>query len=177
MVFFVVVVFLGPHLWLPVYLELLLPAYATVTAMPDPSRICDLHHSSQQCQILNPLSEARDQAWNLMVPHPICFHCATIGNSYTWYFKNSVCNFTPTWWIIKHFLGSFLPFFLDCCLHSLTLDETWTCSSTSKWDSYPPRVIQTPLILIHPTSHQSQGQIFWNFHPRSSHYCALSWVT
>ena len=30
------------------------------TATPDPSRVCDLHHSSGQCQILNPLSEARD---------------------------------------------------------------------------------------------------------------------
>ena len=32
------------------------------------SYICDLHHSSQQHQILNPLSEARDQTYNLMVP-------------------------------------------------------------------------------------------------------------
>uniref|UniRef100_A0A8D1VUY0 Myosin light chain 1/3, skeletal muscle isoform n=1 Tax=Sus scrofa TaxID=9823 RepID=A0A8D1VUY0_PIG len=34
--------------------------------MPDPSHICNLHHSSGQCQILNPLSEARDQTHNLM---------------------------------------------------------------------------------------------------------------
>ena len=33
-------------------------AYATAT--PDPSCICDLHHSSEQHQIFNPLSEARD---------------------------------------------------------------------------------------------------------------------
>ena len=39
--------------------ELLLPAYTTATAMPDPSHICDLHHSSGQWWILNPLSEAR----------------------------------------------------------------------------------------------------------------------
>ena len=39
---------------------LLLLAYATVTAMPNPSRVCDLHHSSRQSQILNPQSEARD---------------------------------------------------------------------------------------------------------------------
>ena len=43
--------------------ELLLPATATATAVPDPSRVFDLHHSSWQCQILNPLSEARDQTW------------------------------------------------------------------------------------------------------------------
>ena len=45
---------------LGVELELQLLAYATATAMPDLSRICDLHHSLQQRWILNPLSEARD---------------------------------------------------------------------------------------------------------------------
>ena len=42
-------------------LELQLQAYATTTAMWDNSHICNLHHSSWQCQILNPPSEARDQ--------------------------------------------------------------------------------------------------------------------
>ena len=37
-----------------------LPAYTTATATRDLSHICDLHHSSQQRQILNPLVEARD---------------------------------------------------------------------------------------------------------------------
>ena len=49
-------------------LELQLPAYATATAVPDPSRVCNLHHSSQQHQILNLLSKARDQTRNLMGP-------------------------------------------------------------------------------------------------------------
>ena len=35
------------------------------------SRICNLHHSSLQCQILNPLREARDRTRNLMVPSQI----------------------------------------------------------------------------------------------------------
>ena len=58
---------LGPHPWhmevpkLGVESELQLPAYATATAMQDPSPIYNLHHSLQQCQILNPLSGARDQ--------------------------------------------------------------------------------------------------------------------
>ena len=38
-----------------------------------------LHHSSRQRQILNPLSEARDQTPKLMVPSQICFCCATMG--------------------------------------------------------------------------------------------------
>ena len=40
--------------------ELQLLAYTTATATPDPSFVCNLHHSSWQHQILNPLSEARD---------------------------------------------------------------------------------------------------------------------
>ena len=35
-------------------------AYARAIATRDPRRICDLHHSSRQCWILNPLSKARD---------------------------------------------------------------------------------------------------------------------
>ena len=34
-------------------LELQLPAYTTATARPDLSRVCNLHHSSQQQWILN----------------------------------------------------------------------------------------------------------------------------
>ena len=48
-----------PRLW--VKSELQLAAYAIAIATPDPSCICDLHHSSRQYQILNPLSKARDQ--------------------------------------------------------------------------------------------------------------------
>ena len=56
---------LGPHPWhmevprLGVKSEVQELAYATT--MPDLCHICDLHHSSQQHWILNPLSEARNQ--------------------------------------------------------------------------------------------------------------------
>ena len=33
-----------------------LPACATATATQDLSCVCDFHHSSRQCQILNPLN-------------------------------------------------------------------------------------------------------------------------
>ena len=62
---------------LGVLLELQLLAFATATATQDPSRLCDLYHSSQQRQILNPLSEAADRTRNLMVPSRIGFCCAT----------------------------------------------------------------------------------------------------
>ena len=46
--------------------ELQLPAYTTATATQDLSRVCNLHHSSQQLWILNPLSKARDQTFSFM---------------------------------------------------------------------------------------------------------------
>ena len=64
---------------LGVQLDLQLPATATATAMPDPSWIYNLHHSSWQCRILNPLTEARDGTRNLMVPSRIHFRCTKIG--------------------------------------------------------------------------------------------------
>ena len=59
--FFLSFVFLGLHLRLMEVLrlgvksELQLPAYATAAETQDPSHVCNLQHSSQQCQILNPL--------------------------------------------------------------------------------------------------------------------------
>ena len=63
---------LGPHLQhmevprLGVALELQLPAYTSVTAVPDLSSICNLHYSSGQCRIFSPLSEARGRTRILM---------------------------------------------------------------------------------------------------------------
>ena len=48
-------------------------AYTTATPTPDPSCVCDLHHRSQQCQILNPLSKDRDQTCILMDTRQIHF--------------------------------------------------------------------------------------------------------
>ena len=45
---------------------------ATAIATGDPSRIYDLHPSSQQRWILNPLSEARDQTLVLMDTSQVC---------------------------------------------------------------------------------------------------------
>ena len=64
--FFGCFVFLGlhpRHMDVPrpgVESELSLLAYARATAMRDLSCVCDLRHSSQQCQIHNPLSDAMD---------------------------------------------------------------------------------------------------------------------
>ena len=82
---FFFLVFLGPHpehMEVPrpgVEQELWLLAYTTATAAQDLSHVFDLHHSSWQQWILNPLIEARDLARNVMVPSRICFQCATTG--------------------------------------------------------------------------------------------------
>ena len=47
---------------LGVQLELQLPVYATAIAMPDLSHVCDLHHSSRQCPILNPVRPGTEPA-------------------------------------------------------------------------------------------------------------------
>ena len=76
--FFFFFVFLG-HLWhmegprLGVKLELQPLAYTA--AMQDPSCIFDLHHSSRQCQILNPPSMARDWTCVLMDTSQIHIRC------------------------------------------------------------------------------------------------------
>ena len=90
--FFSFFYFLGPH---PQHVkvprlgaksELQLPAYATATAIRDLSHVCDLHHSPRKCWMLNPLSGARGQTHNLMVPSRICFCCATMGTPFYFLF-------------------------------------------------------------------------------------------
>ena len=66
LVFFLPLLFMASSVaygtsWLGVELELQLLAYTTAMAMPDLSCIHNLHGSLRQCQIFNPLSEARDQ--------------------------------------------------------------------------------------------------------------------
>ena len=99
----------GPHPWhmevprLGVKSELQLLAYAAATATWEPSHICDLHHSSWQHLILNPLSKASDRTHNLMVASWIRTHnlmvtswihfcCATMGTPCYHYFDKKYDN-------------------------------------------------------------------------------------
>ena len=84
-IYFFFFAILGPHPWhmdvprLGVYSELQPLAYARATATWDPSHVCNLHHSSWQRRILNPLSKARDQTCVLMDTSQIPLHWATMG--------------------------------------------------------------------------------------------------
>ena len=49
------------------------PAYARATATWDPSCVCDLHHSSWQRRILNPLSEAKNLNCILIDTSWVCY--------------------------------------------------------------------------------------------------------
>ena len=81
--------FLGPnlrHMEVEVKWELQLLAYTRATATQDLSCVFDLHHSSQQRQILNPLSEARDRTHILMDTSRV--HIPLSHNSQPFYFVN-----------------------------------------------------------------------------------------
>ena len=80
---------------------------APPTATQDPSRICNLHHSSPQHWILNPLSKARDQTHILMDSSQIRFRCTIVGTSL--YFR---CVFFPLFSVFCFCLTSFFSPFL-----------------------------------------------------------------
>ena len=65
--------------------ELQLPAYTAAIATQNPSHVYHLHHSSWQCQIPDPLSEAKDGNHILMDTSQIHFCCATMGTPHKLY--------------------------------------------------------------------------------------------
>ena len=106
-------VFLGlylRHMEVPrlgVKLDLQLPVYTTATATRDLSHICDLHHSSQQHWIPNPLSEARDWTCVLMDTSQIRYYWATTPP--TWFLM-------VTWWSSIRILNGV---FINCSVRNL----------------------------------------------------------
>ena len=107
--------------------ELQLLAYTAAMAMPDPSCICNLHHSFQQRQILNPLSKARDQPKS------------------SWILAGSIIS-EPQWelqiFLIKGKEGTEkTTVFLLLCKDVAGISGTggWSCprSQVSSWDGLP----------------------------------------
>ena len=114
-------------------MKLQLPAYTTATAARDPSCICDLHHSSRQCRILNSLSKARDRTRNLRAPSRIRFCCTTTGTPKT-HFLTSL--FLP---------ACFIFVFCLCCLYPQPL---WN-STIDKFSSF---LQMTQLLILTSTA-------------------------
>ena len=125
--------------------ELQFPAYTTATAMPDPSPICDLYHSSWQRRILNPRREARDWTCNLMVPTWIHFHCTTMGTllaclletfqTFAFFPNDFMCESqSPSWVISTQARGlSFLPCPSMSPFTGLGTQEI-TCTKRQAWN-------------------------------------------
>ena len=65
--------------------ELQLPTYTIDTAMQNPSHGCNIHHSSLQRWILNPLSKARDQTCILMDTSLFHYPRATVRTPTIWH--------------------------------------------------------------------------------------------
>ena len=114
--FFSVFVFSGPHLWhievprLGVQSQLQLPACATATATRDPGLICDPHHGSWQCRILNPLSKARDRTSVLTDASRVHYRWATTGTPWLFIFEFCRISF---WQMGIDF--NFILLFLNSC--------------------------------------------------------------
>ena len=112
--------------------------------MPDLSRVCHPHHSSQQLRILNPLREARDQTLILMdiswICNPLshnrnsqflvlpCFYSHQISYYYLCYLIWFVLSFFATfpsifflasWYLLSFLFLSFFFFFFCVCFFFL----------------------------------------------------------
>ena len=168
-VFFVCLsfVFLGPHPChmevrrLGVSSELLLQAYTTATATADLSHVCDLHHSSWQCRILNPLSEARDQTLNLMVPRQIRFFCNTTGTPWQKYFCTTFFFFPETLSCVSLSPFKFYTpdFYMKLTLYTKLLYQKWT-DFRADWAHFA-LLAQTEYILEHSKHRSHLSNLFF----------------
>ena len=120
---------------LGVQMELQLLAYITATATWDLGCVCDLHQSSWQCWVLNPLSEARDQTLVLMDPSQVCLPLSREGNSRKFFFLflHFPSGSNPRDWMQFSVLYSrtHFPSFLTVC----TYDKLPVCPPRSP---FPP---------------------------------------
>ena len=74
---------------LGVKVEVQLPAYPTATEIQGPSYVWNLHHSSWQYRILNPLSETRDWTYILMDTSQVRYCWAMMGTPEKYHLKRT----------------------------------------------------------------------------------------
>ena len=109
--------FLGPHPWhmkiprlgVKLALQLLdLPnSHSQSKAGPKP-HLPPTPHSSGQCQILNPLSEARNWTHILMDPSWVCYHWATTGTPHWPLWTPSLVSLA-LWFLVEFFQRTYWP--------------------------------------------------------------------
>ena len=73
--------------------EVKLLAYTTAAATPHLSHVCNLHHSSGQDRIVNPLSQPRDQTWVLTHISPVHYCWTTMGTPVEYSLIFAIFNF------------------------------------------------------------------------------------
>ena len=72
----------------------------------DPNLVCDLHHSSWQCWIFNPRSEARDRTCVPVLPRCCPSHCATAGTPQMKdFYRQKRTGKGELYWAKKHICG------------------------------------------------------------------------
>ena len=106
--------------------ELQLPPYASTTATPDPCYICNLHHSAQQCQILNPLSRARVWIHILMHTSRVHDHWATRELQGSFLFTNGYPEFVgKTILSSSNYILTFIYENISCLCHMYYMLNVW----------------------------------------------------
>ena len=129
--FFFFFLYLRPHPWhmevprLGVEWEQQMLAYTTATTTQDPSHIFDLHHSSQQCRILNPWREARDQTHILMDPSWVHYRWARTRTSIIEFFNRKDLSVLTE-------VGGFC--YSEAATGASALQVTVTTKHSSRWE-------------------------------------------
>ena len=129
--------------------ELQVPVYTTTTATPNPSLVCNLHHSLQQCRILNPLSLARDRTHLLMDTSWVYHH------------------WTPTGTLMWHYLKAvYTGFFWPCPWH-VEVPGLGIEPEPQHW----PELVQLQHWIFNPLRHRELLYTPFKNFPRVRCYC------
>jgi len=132
--------------------ELLPPAYATATAIWDPSYVRDLYHYSQRHWILNTLSQARAQTHLLVDTNQVLYPLSHNGNSCVQLISSSAWSTASPSPYTQHLHqtpGGSLLLCSSCCSHPLTI---WKCSRSPNYhpSCYKPFLITRSRYLHAP---------------------------
>ena len=116
-------------------LELQLPNYTTAIETWDLSHICDLHHSSEQCQILNPLSSR-------------VFNPPSHNRNSLSIFITISLNYLTNKLFILNSIGFFIGFYVVLSFEHIPLSFCFVWLPLSLWDEV--KQLPIPLLKVCP---------------------------